>query len=457
MRRERGVVNLEGDDGVRRGEWAASLLLAAAFLGIWTAHLAALTGVWTAAPIERWRGLEHYIGEAGVFLILIASGAALIGIGNMGQRRHERNLSAIPLRIHVNGIRGKSTTTRIIGGALRAGGKKTLAKTTGKAARLILWNGKEVPIRREGPPNIREQFRVVEFAAGKGVEALVIECMAVQPELQRVSEQKMVRSTIGVITNVRADHLDIMGPALADVARNLSGTIPRNGILVTAEKRHLRIIREMAGRVGARVVYADPSGVPDELLNRFSYLNFKDNIAIAMEVAKLAGVPREKAIGGMLAARPDPGLVRIYRTTRGGKRCTVINAMGVNDEESTAIVYGELRKRGLFGRHPPTGLFHARADRVSRTVGFGKAMVKAMRFRRIILVGPMTGLFKIEALMAGYPRRKIIELGDVGPEEFMERFSALVAPGEVIFGCGNMVGPIPGKLIEVCERQAARR
>src|SRR5256885_7616436 len=43
-----------------------------------------------------------------------------------------------------------------------------------------------------------------------------------------IAESKFVRSTISVITNVRADHLDVMGPSLEDVAWNLSGIVPNN-------------------------------------------------------------------------------------------------------------------------------------------------------------------------------------------------------------------------------------
>ena len=45
--------------------------------------------------------------------------------------------SKIPIRIHVNGTRGKSSVTRLIAAGLRAGGKRTFAKTTGTAPRVI--------------------------------------------------------------------------------------------------------------------------------------------------------------------------------------------------------------------------------------------------------------------------------------------------------------------------------
>jgi len=51
--------------------------------------------------------------------------------------RHNSRMSKVPIRIHVNGIRGKSTIVRYIAASLRAGGIETIAKTTGSATMLI--------------------------------------------------------------------------------------------------------------------------------------------------------------------------------------------------------------------------------------------------------------------------------------------------------------------------------
>ena len=45
-----------------------------------------------------------------------------------------------------------------------------------------------------------------------------MECMAVQPQYQWISEHQMVKSDIGVITNARPDHLDEMGPTEEDLS-----------------------------------------------------------------------------------------------------------------------------------------------------------------------------------------------------------------------------------------------
>ena len=56
--------------------------------------------------------------------------------------------------------------------------------------------------------------------------------MALQPELQALSEFKLLRATHAVITNARPDHLDVMGPTATDVARALCGMIPPGGTAV---------------------------------------------------------------------------------------------------------------------------------------------------------------------------------------------------------------------------------
>ena len=61
--------------------------------------------------------------------------------------------------------------------------------------------------------------------------------MAVNPQYQWVSEQKIVKSTIGVMTNVRPDHLDEMGITMNQITNSMSNTIPFGGIMVSSENK----------------------------------------------------------------------------------------------------------------------------------------------------------------------------------------------------------------------------
>jgi len=59
---------------------------------------------------------------------------------------HIKNLKSIPVRIHINGTRGKSSVTRLIAAALREAGFKVVAKTTGTLPRVITDQGVELPV-----------------------------------------------------------------------------------------------------------------------------------------------------------------------------------------------------------------------------------------------------------------------------------------------------------------------
>ena len=129
-------------------------------------------------------------------VVILSALLLLLGLLRLEACLHERRLRRIPIRIHVNGTRGKSTTTRLIAAGLRAGGHRVIAKTTGTLPRIILEDGSEIPVRRRGRATIREQMATIALAARRQADAVVLECMAVHPELQWVSERRMVRSTV---------------------------------------------------------------------------------------------------------------------------------------------------------------------------------------------------------------------------------------------------------------------
>ena len=274
-----------------------------------------------------------------VFLILTL-GLVLVGLALAGvreQRRHASNLDAIPLRILVNGIRGKSSVTRLCAGAMRGAGIRTLAKTTGTAARIIRPDGSERPVARaNGLANVSEQIKVTRDAVAEGAQALVAECMAVQPELQELSQDKLIRSNLAVITNVREDHLTEMGPSLADVARSLSTTMPKGGTCVTAEVDLFPVLAEEAHRRNCRLVYADPQSIRVDEMARFSAHVMRENVAIALAVSRELGLDRSRRCGACWL--PPPTLEpRRWRARRRRQELRVADLFAANDPRSTAM------------------------------------------------------------------------------------------------------------------------
>src|SRR3954452_22561469 len=272
-----------------------------------------------------------------LYSVLLVCSLGLLVAGILEQKRHFASLAQIPTRVLVNGIRGKSSITRLCAGALRGGGLVTVAKTTGTAARFIHPDATEEPVYRKfGISNIVEPIGIVRRAATYRPDALVIECMAVMPALQEINQEKLIRSTIGVLCNVREDHLEEMGPTLDDVARSLSRSMPVGGICVTAERDRLHILQQEAAARDCELIHADPDTVTDEELRGFSWFTFKENVAIALTVAELLGVERKTALQGMYDAPPDPGVLSVERyITPEGKRLRFANVFAANDPEST--------------------------------------------------------------------------------------------------------------------------
>ena len=98
------------------------------------------------------------------FSMIIAAIALLLILGIKEKRKNEENIKKLPIRVNVNGIRGKSTATRLITGVLDSAGYKVVGKTTGTSPRMIYWNKEdEEVIQRNGlGANIKEQIDVVD-------------------------------------------------------------------------------------------------------------------------------------------------------------------------------------------------------------------------------------------------------------------------------------------------------
>ncbi len=384
--------------------------------------------------------LLPWIGRSVLSPVLLVVLAVLVVLYVVEMRRHERMLARIPIRIHVNGTRGKSSVTRLIAAGLRAGGVKTFAKTTGSAARMIHLDGSEEPVPRTTSPNIREQLGIVRRAAAEGAEALVIECMAVRPDLQRITEKRIVRATIGVITNVRPDHLEVMGPRLEHVAVALSSTTPRGGKLFTTEARFADFLRGKAEQRGSSFHLTTPDREPSAAeMERFEYVEIPENVALALDVCEAAGVPRATALQGMYRVTPDIGAMSRTRLRRGGKELIFYNAMAANDSESTVFLWKLL---GLHesGEHQGGVMINNRGDRMRRAVDMAQIIAKDIRAAWYMVVGDQATMFCDMAARNGVPREKLIAMGGRPPREVLDRMFEQFQGTESVMGIGNIGG-----------------
>lgn len=369
----------------------------------------------------------------------------LLALGFAESYFHLRTLRRIPIRIHVNGTRGKSSVTRLIYAALREAGIVTCAKTTGTLARFITPQGKEYPIYRPAGANVGEQIRIVRTAATYHAKALVIECMALQPSYQWLSEKMMVRATHGVITNARPDHLDVMGPTSRDVALALGGMTPRNGKLFTAERDLNDVFEFTAKDRGSELIgvtNADVAAVTKEDMDGFSYDEHAENVALVLKVCADLGIDRQTAIRGMWKAPEDVGALREYLVDFFGRReLLFVNGFAANDPVSTGRIWNSLAEKHK-GEYPTRiALFNCRADRPDRSYQLGEACVEWAPADHYLLIGSGVHAFTKAAFKNGLDPELVHYADGRRAGEIFEVLVSLSGRRSMIVGMGNIGGP----------------
>lgn len=370
-----------------------------------------------------------------VFLLFLI----LAAYGFWEYRLHQYHLNRLPIRIHVNGSRGKSSVTRLIAGGLRGGGYKVFGKTTGTKPRMLFVNGNEVPVHRVGRANIIEQVRIVSRAAEQEPDFFVTECMGVQPHLQDLLERQFIRSHVGVISNVRPDHLDLMGPTMHDVAVALSATIPKEGHLFTPDTRYIELFKERADKLKTEVHEVSPEEITDAEMHGFSYLEHKENVAVSLSVCLYFGVDRNKALKGMYEIEPDPGVMRRYKLHIQDKTIEFINAFAANDPDSFLMIWDMLK----IHHQPDTTLIvlvNSRKDRIQRAEQLGEFISTKLSADYYVITGEYTKPLVAKAISSGMPHTKIEDLGGRSIEAIFNTILRLTAENAIIFGIGNIVG-----------------
>ncbi|HJP65044.1 MAG TPA: poly-gamma-glutamate synthase PgsB [Actinomycetota bacterium] len=357
-------------------------------------------------------------------------------------RGHRRAVREIPIRIHVNGTRGKSSVARLVAATLRAHGVRTVAKTTGTAPRWILPDGTEEPLVRNGPPNIGELTRAMSRARRLGAEAIVFECMAVHPYLQRVAEERIVQPTITVITNARLDHTDVQGTTREEIAANFA--VMPGGTLITADPLVWQVLgpRVLADDGAVHLASVGPDGAGEPSLD-MPYLEHPDNVAVALEVSDLLGVDRAVALSAMAQCAPDPGRASVVQLQHDAGPWRLVNLFAANDPDSTFealdTVRGRLPDDQPGGR--PILLFAARSDRGARSADFASALADHREeFARMVIWGDGTRALARMARARGVPEELIVDAGAMDPEPLTRLLMDSLDGQRVVVGVGNIVG-----------------
>lgn len=285
------------------------------------------------------------------------------------KKSNNKYLSTFKHIIHVNGIRGKTSVCRLIDANLRGAGFRVFTKTTGSTPIFIDTNGNEHIVKRNGTTNIKEQLKIIKKAYKENAEILILECMAVRPELQKISQKEIVKGNLNVITNVRYDHIFDMGECLDDIAESLSNTVPENGLLFTSDENYFEFFSNVCSKNNSEVIFCRT----DEFIEN-------ENFVIAYEIGKLFGINRESFLKNIQYYKEDFGAHKLYELSDNMK---FLNLFSVNDPQSTLNILKNFTK----DTEDVTFIYNHRLDRPDRLMLFSKRFFNMMSFKRIMIIG----------------------------------------------------------------------
>lgn len=279
--------------------------------------------------------------------------------------------------VHVNGTRGKSTVTRMIGHILNENGFKTATKTTGTIPSIIYPNKEEKVLFRIGNPNIKEQLKVMRLAKKAGAEVLVVECMAITPQYQNITHYKMLNADITVITNARKDHQEILGETEKEIACSFKNTISNKGVLFVNEnisKYYIKKSQSLETKLITFKAYEHEQNID----------LYAENVGAALEVANYFNIDEEKALLDLKTYPKDVGSIDIYRKNNH----TFINGFSINDVESLKVTLKELDISNV-----DTYLINNRSDRSYR-IKEHLNFLKEIKPKKVIVAGGYYKYFK---------------------------------------------------------------
>lgn len=133
-------------------------------------------------------------------------------------RKFREKIRQIPLRVIVEGTRGKSSTVRIIEEMMRGLGKKTLAKVTGDDIPLLIYNGVIIPLYRLHH-SVLLDYETIPTILNFDIDAIVLENQAVTPYTMRYLHQILKPQHV-IIPNIRVDHTETLGSDLEEMVHN---------------------------------------------------------------------------------------------------------------------------------------------------------------------------------------------------------------------------------------------
>lgn len=357
----------------------------------------------------------------------------LVVSGILEKRRHLDRIDHIPIRIHINGTRGKSLLTRMIVDLFRHAGWQVAGKVTGEHPQIFILQSGWQPWKRLAPARIKEQMRFIRKMAPFRPAALVVENMALAPENQRAAESLMIRSTLSVITNFRPDHQEVMGIAASDATSAIAHSVPIQGTVFIPQSEATLAVEKACAHFKANLKTI--AGCHRNFLPALPA--FQTHFELLEAVRDLYHLPQDafdQTINNWQnQLKPETFLIPIsnFQTKK-----YLVNLFTCNDVISTELLIESLEQSGVI--YPPYEIVLAcREDRPLRTMAFLRWLIRSTEWKKIIIAGG-TPRIPVRRLLneCRNRNRSAISFKKIAPEKIIAGLDPSIP---FTFGLGNYV------------------
>lgn len=253
-------------------------------------------------------------------LVIVLFIAALIFENTL----HQRRLKSFPVRILVNGTRGKTSVCRLLVAALNRKGIKTIGRTTGSEACVVFPDGHVEPFVRKRNARITEMVPFLRLAGDSGATCIVVECMALIPENQKTFSRTLIKPTHMIITNSYIDHVAEIGVTGEETRWTLARSLNPGCELYATEDGYGKFCEEAGCRFH---LVAEKDYESMELDSKIPVHN--QNLSLVCALAGDLGIDEKAVLEAASEALGDSGL-RKNITGRNG--CVLIPSFAINDE-----------------------------------------------------------------------------------------------------------------------------
>jgi poly-gamma-glutamate synthase PgsB/CapB len=231
-------------------------------------------------------------------------------------------------------------------------------------------------------------------------------------------------------------------------------TIPKNEHLFSSENVIPETLQRIADKRNTVCHFVNPEIVSPDEMNGFSYIEHRDNVALALAVCEHLKINRRVALKGMYDAIPDAGVLTRHRVEAFNKQMVFYNAFAANDPDSTLLVWKKIRDEiGFEGKR--IILLNTRQDRLYRARQLAEMVAWNLEkeIDYLMLIGQSTDVVEGIAVSSGIPGKKIVSVGWTTSEKVFEKILSVTEKTSTIVAVGNM-GGMGANLVDYFENRS---